>query len=369
MNANFQSKFGPLTPEARAFVEGVGRALREARQQRGEDLHEIAAFLRIKPAFLYALEDAQYDAFPGRAYAYGFLRSYADYLGFDGAEVVRRVKQVTEPQAQPQARAVPPARFRRRLGFAASGIAVAAAAAFLLWQGRDGGDAVFRDPGAPVAQGDPTTDRGSIRQAGSPGPVPEQTVGGQDITRVAAPAPGATPGAAPTPVVLPEKLRASERVPPVSVRAGRSAPPAPAGRTIDAALPGDGTSALAAEVPQVRDGAATGAAPDLAGRTGPQGSDGARTAQSGNGVRIVARDAGWVQIRSRDGSYVRTRALQPGESYAVPDRDDLLLWVGDAGAVELVVDGRRLGPLGEAGAVIRDYPLDPRSLRRQLAER
>lgn len=368
MNANLQSKFGPLTPEAKAFVEGVGRALREARQQRGEDLHEISAFLRIKPAFLYALEDAEYEAFPGRAYAYGFLRSYADYLGFDGAEVVRRVKQVTEPDARPQASSPPASRLRGRAAYAASGVAVLAVAALLLWQGLErSGEGVFPDLGARVGGVGPETGGDGGLRADAARPEQGQAAGGKEITRTAAPA--ASSGGAVVPAGLPDKLRASERVPPVSVRARGSTPAAATGRTIDAALPRDGTSALAAEVPQMREGAAAGLAAEVVARAGPQGGDGARAAAAGSGLRIVARDASWVQIRSRDGSYVRTRTLQPGESYGVPDRDDLLLWVGDAGAVELVLDGRRLGPVGEAGAVVRDYPLDARSLRRQLAER
>lgn len=373
MNANLQSKFNPLTPEAKAFVEGVGRALREARQQRGEDLHDIAAFLRIKPAFLDALEAGAYDVFPGRAYAYGFLRSYADYLGFDGAEVVRRVKQVTEPQAL-QPRGTPPAAWHRRIGYAASGLALTAAALLVLWQGFEHvGVNVFNDSAgvvAPANQAQPTEDKA---QLAATRPLPDARLdaerGASDrVSRIAEPRPASSPGTL-TPVVLPEKLRASERVPPVSVR-GRGPDSQPAvGRTIDAALPGNGTSALAAEVPQLRDGATVGTAAALAGRVNSPLGNAADAPHAGGGLKIVARESSWVQIRSRDGSYVRTRTLAPGESYTVPERDDLLIWAGDAGAVELSIDGHRLGPLGAPGTVVRDYPLDPRQLRQQLSQR
>ena len=33
---------------------------------------------------------------PGRAYALGFLRSYADYLGFDGEDLISRIKSTVD---------------------------------------------------------------------------------------------------------------------------------------------------------------------------------------------------------------------------------------------------------------------------------
>lgn len=71
----------------------AGEALRRQREGLGLDLNDVAAKLRIKPAYLAALEAGRPDQLPGRAYALGFIRAYADYLGLDAGEVLWRFKQ------------------------------------------------------------------------------------------------------------------------------------------------------------------------------------------------------------------------------------------------------------------------------------
>ena len=71
----------------------IGALLRETRENYGGDLERIAAALRIKPAYLTALEEGRYDRLPAPVYALGFVRAYAIHMGLDGEEAVRRFKQ------------------------------------------------------------------------------------------------------------------------------------------------------------------------------------------------------------------------------------------------------------------------------------
>ncbi|HYG91680.1 MAG TPA: helix-turn-helix domain-containing protein [Azospirillum sp.] len=71
---------------------GVSTTLREARERLGVELRDVASILRIRYVYLQAIENGRYDDLPGAAYAAGFLRSYAEYLGLDPAEVLRRYK-------------------------------------------------------------------------------------------------------------------------------------------------------------------------------------------------------------------------------------------------------------------------------------
>ncbi|HEX7774945.1 MAG TPA: helix-turn-helix domain-containing protein, partial [Parvibaculum sp.] len=81
-----------ITNDLPTEAEGVGSDLRAARLRRGEDLRTIAQALRIRREQLEALEESRYDDLPGRAYAIGFVRSYAEFLGLDSAHVVDRYK-------------------------------------------------------------------------------------------------------------------------------------------------------------------------------------------------------------------------------------------------------------------------------------
>ena len=71
---------------------GVGPLLRASRLRCGEELREVAQILRIRYPYLEAIEDGRFDDLPGPAYAIGFVRAYAEHLGLDSDEVVRRFK-------------------------------------------------------------------------------------------------------------------------------------------------------------------------------------------------------------------------------------------------------------------------------------
>jgi len=73
--------------------ETVGRLLCATRMRLGKDLQAIAEILHIRYNYLVAMEDGRYEDLPGQAYAIGFVRAYADYLGLDGGEIVRRYKE------------------------------------------------------------------------------------------------------------------------------------------------------------------------------------------------------------------------------------------------------------------------------------
>src|SRR3954454_1287665 len=82
----------PAQDQSELAAREIGRALRESREARGEELDEVADFLRIRPAYLAALEQGELRALPGRPYVVGFLRAYAAYLGLDGDVLVASLK-------------------------------------------------------------------------------------------------------------------------------------------------------------------------------------------------------------------------------------------------------------------------------------
>lgn len=70
----------------------VGALLRASRLRVGEDLRDVSDILCIRYLYLEAIEDCRYGDLPGNTYAVGFIRSYAEHLGLDGDEVVRRYR-------------------------------------------------------------------------------------------------------------------------------------------------------------------------------------------------------------------------------------------------------------------------------------
>jgi len=70
----------------------------------------------------------------------------------------------------------------------------------------------------------------------------------------------------------------------------------------------------------------------------------------------------WVELRAPGQSPIVSRILKRGEIYEVPARDDLVLTTGNAGGLEISLDGKTLPPLGPMGAVQRGFALNPDKL-------
>ena len=74
----------------------VGGILKQARLRQGKKIPDIAQSLCIRKAYLEAIEESRYDAIPEPPYGLGFIRSYADYLGEDSAQIARMYKSETD---------------------------------------------------------------------------------------------------------------------------------------------------------------------------------------------------------------------------------------------------------------------------------
>jgi len=68
-------------------LEGLGQALREARERRNISLEEAERATKVRRVFLEALETEQYEHLPARAYTQGLLTLYARYLGLDAVRL------------------------------------------------------------------------------------------------------------------------------------------------------------------------------------------------------------------------------------------------------------------------------------------
>lgn len=97
MNAN-------TPPETESFdAAELGAMMREMRENLGHDLETVARDLRIRLVYLEAIESGRLNDLPGNAYVSGFLRSYSDFLGLEGDEIVRRFKMAgADISNQPQ---------------------------------------------------------------------------------------------------------------------------------------------------------------------------------------------------------------------------------------------------------------------------
>jgi cytoskeleton protein RodZ len=328
----------------------IGELLQERREELGLDLHEIGAMLRIKPGYLAALEQGRSHDLPGPAYAIGFVRAYADFLGLDAEHVLRRFKaEAAGVTARPDLALPVPLGERSLPGGALVLVAlILALCGYGVWyylstEERDRPQRVASVPTRlqppplnPVLMSPPRqADVGTANGANNPAPtLPNQPAVATTTPQVATP-PSSPPMPAPALPSTPAAGSAAAKVP----NQGAPADSSPH------------TAASAQTAPPF--GAPQPVAPPAAAAANPAAA--ARIA-----IRALA-DC-WIQVRAADQSIVFSRVLKAGEIYGVPARSGLSLRTGNAGALEIAVDGKTVPSIGGIGTLRRSVALDPTEL-------
>jgi len=87
-------------------------------------------------------------------------------------------------------------------------------------------------------------------------------------------------------------------------------------------------------------------------------------------ILVRARRNSWIQVRdNKANKLLLTQLLKPGDVYRVPNRSDLVLLTGNAGALEILVDGKPVPDLAPPGTILKNITLDPDKLRQGAAAR
>ncbi|MCA1609259.1 MAG: helix-turn-helix domain-containing protein, partial [Acidobacteria bacterium] len=67
----------------------LGEKLRQAREDRGISLSEVAEHTRISSLYISSIEKDDYKPLPGGIFNKGFIKSYARYIGIDEQEALQ----------------------------------------------------------------------------------------------------------------------------------------------------------------------------------------------------------------------------------------------------------------------------------------
>ena len=72
----------------RGGMPTVAEQLRQAREKTGRDINQVSEITKIKTDHLRALEEGNYDVFSAPVYVRGFVRTYANLLKLNTAELL-----------------------------------------------------------------------------------------------------------------------------------------------------------------------------------------------------------------------------------------------------------------------------------------
>jgi cytoskeleton protein RodZ len=294
-----------ISDEADTSLETVGQDLRAARLRRGDDLASVSRALKIRKDHLEALEEDRFEQLPGRAYAIGFIRSYADYLGIDPVQSVERFKLEIAGRGSDAlpAASLPSVEEERQLPH---GWIIIAAVVVLL------------------------VGYGIYRLAVSADSLVNQPVAA--VPTQMAPAPAKVAKKAPAP----PKQQPAQATPP--------------GQVATTTPPADSTNPLA-----LMPGQQPAAAPLPAGQVYGANNKNAR-------VILRIKQATRILVEGSDGKVFINRTLQPGDTYNVPLVDGVTLTAQNGNAVELDLDGQAMGTASNNGDAVEALPLDPQAV-------
>lgn len=299
-------------------TETVGAALRRARLAKKMDVRDVAAYLCIRPRFLEALENGNTKELPGDAYAQGFVRSYAAYLGLDADKTVAEYKRemsgrVAEAEAdaerieESESETLTPKPVVLILSL------IVLITVFFVWKGFH-----TNDPVVVVAAPEPE----AVTVLDESYPLPEQ------MAELAA------------------ETAVEGHVPPVPPKK----PQVPA------------AAEYAAEPAVVSEPAAVDVVIPVRRAPAEESVENIHIYGQRNvnpRLVLVANEASWIEVR-RGENILISRVLNKGDRYQVSrNPDDLFLKTGNAGGLDIFLDGEQVPPVGPKGALRSNVPLNP----------
>ena len=357
-----------------AFHLRLGDLMRGERATMGKSLLDVQRELKIKAAYIAAIENADPTAFDTPGFIAGYVRSYARYLNMDPdwafETFCRESGFATAHGMSAEASSVKPTREER---LAASGL------------GKD----IFSSSATPFI---PASDRffsgiepraiGSIMVLVAL--ITGLGFGGWTILQEVQKVQFAPIDQAPTVVAEVDPLAGATRAD-TTAENDLTAFEAPSPEALDrlyrpqaldvpVLVARDGPIAtLTPTVPVVADSSAVENAVLAAvgqGLIGPaqpgdlaQGPAVQVTTDPIPGVQLVAVRPAWVRVRAADGSVIYEGILNAGDTYAVPTTEEpATLRIGESGAVYFAVNGVHYGPVGPTGAVTSNVALSAESL-------
>lgn len=361
---NHTSHNGPLGGFD-SFEQKLGDELRGERATLGKSLLDVQRELRVKAAYISAIENCDVSVFPNASFVAGYVRSYARYLGLDAEITFARFCDEAHFQSAGAELGVKPGRKSARVQ-----------------------DAVpVTDPQAWVPQmpgfgtgGNNSGRAGATLMAAGPLLALALVVGGlgyggwvlvQDIQRVEFAPIEDTPMVAFEPGGLgaaqasgADGFLASS----VEIAADPSLLYNPRELDIPVVQPRDGPIFAINPDVETSDTVFADALPVGVSHV-EEGAPILRETPHIPSVSIVAVQEAWVRIYQENGTIIFEKILTAGEQYALPaDAPAAYLRAGNATAVYVMVDDEAFGPVSTTNAVVRDIPLLASGIASAMAE-
>ena len=96
-----RSSRSSIGPNHQDMSTTLGEKLRQAREERGISISEVAEQTRISSLYLKSIEEDNYKPLPGGIFNKGFVKAYAKYVGMDEQEALQDYARVVASNETP----------------------------------------------------------------------------------------------------------------------------------------------------------------------------------------------------------------------------------------------------------------------------
>jgi cytoskeleton protein RodZ len=290
-------------PHAESSGASLGGYLRSLREAKGGSLEDMARSTRVGIRHLEALEEERLADLPSPVFVRGFIRAYCGFLRESPEPALGRYQELAGTRAAAHAASAPAG---PRNTWASSSVVVGLVLLLVLGVGL-------------------VLVNLSVKKSGG---TPVATAKTEPSSPVSAVAPASTPATTAPPVVSAAPAHAPAPAP---------ASPAPVATEPARLTPPTATSTPAPSPPVARPASGT-------------------TGTGGQRLVIRAVEPTWVRVQTDEGR-IAEELLPAGASREWAAEHRFLLTIGNAGGVELTLNGKALPSLGAKGTVIQRLEL------------
>jgi cytoskeleton protein RodZ len=288
----------------------VGRLLRDQREARGLSVEDVEKQIRIRHAYIEAIEEGRFDLLPGAAYIPAFLRNYAQHVGLDPEKVLTAYQlsgavPIKRPVALPAD--FPAVERRAPVGLAVLTILLVIGAGYGVYRYLPRQTTVVSEKVPPVP------DRLLASRPDAPAVTvkPSETLPQQQSNAPAAAVMPAQDTRVTPPVSSMRQETASTPAPPVIVTV-----PAPPPVVMSVPSAGQAQAAQPAMVDAPREAEQASAPPAVPPTTTPDLTLVQKPMKTDTPLSV--RSNSWVELRSPGGDVLAQTYLRAGESYVIP---------------------------------------------------
>jgi len=313
----------------------VGKTLREAREKLGMSVNDVANRIKFAPRQIESLEDDDYAHLPEAAFVRGFVRSYARLLELDPARLLSGLpsshsKTASVPEVKSVEVPMPSAALSARrynIVLLLAGLVIALAVAIYMRTH----DRSPKKAGAPASikvepielpnYSTQQKESDQLAQPEQPVAATPQETDEREAVEAAAPPP------LPKPVAHTVAPPVAPAVQPKPQHAVRSAPvpvPAPAPAAAHATATETVTSTVAAAATQVQAKATAG------------------SNESRHALRLEFDEDAWVEVKDGDDKVLISKMHSAGSLLRVTGKSPLSVTIGNARAVRLFDNGKKI---------------------------